>query len=86
MICIDALTGENIWSAHLKSNYNASPLFVNGNVWFFSVRGEVLAIKAGRKYEVVARNQMDSGIWSTPAVLRNTVILRTEKYLYSIGK
>jgi hypothetical protein len=28
---------------------------------------------------------MDSGIWATPAVLRNSVILRTQKYLYRIG-
>jgi outer membrane protein assembly factor BamB len=85
MMCIDAATGEEVWSTHVTSNYNASPLCINGNIWFFSVKGEVLVIKAGRKYEVVAQNQMDSGIWATPAILRNTVILRTQKYLYRIG-
>jgi outer membrane protein assembly factor BamB len=85
LMCIDAATGEDIWSTHVTSNYDASPLYVNGNVWFFSVRGEVLVIKAGRKYEVVAESQMDSGIWATPAVLRNSVILRTQQYLYRIG-
>lgn len=83
--CIDATTGEEIWSTHVTSNYDSSPLFVNGNIWFFSVKGDVLVIKAGRKYEVVANNQMDSGIWATPAVLRNSMILRTQKYLYRIG-
>jgi outer membrane protein assembly factor BamB len=83
--CLDAANGEEIWSKHLASNYNASPIYVNGNIWFFSVRGDVLAIKAGRKYEVVSENHMDSGIWATPAFLRNSVILRTEKYLYRIG-
>jgi outer membrane protein assembly factor BamB len=86
MLCIDASTGEEVWTTHQRANFNASPVFVNGNIWFFSVKGEVLAIKAGRKYEVVARNQMDSGIWATPAFLRNSVILRTEKYLCRIGK
>ena len=52
LMCIDAATGEEIWSTHVTSNYNASPLYVNGNIWFFSVKGEVLVIKAGRKYEV----------------------------------
>jgi hypothetical protein len=59
---------------------------VNGNIWFFSVKGEVMAIKAGRKYEVIAQNQMDSPIWATPAFLRNSVILRTAGYLYRIGQ
>jgi outer membrane protein assembly factor BamB len=85
LMCLDAATGKEIWSTHLTANYNASPVYVNGNIWFFSVKGEVLAIKAGRKYEVVAQNQMDSGIWATPAILRNSVILRTQKYLYRIG-
>ncbi len=85
LMCLDAETGEEIWSTHLTSNYDASPIYVNGNVWFFSVRGEVLVIKAGRKYEVVARNQMDSGIWATPAILRNSVIMRTQKFIYRIG-
>ncbi|HUX56418.1 MAG TPA: PQQ-binding-like beta-propeller repeat protein [Bacteroidales bacterium] len=86
MMCIDASTGEEIWSTHVRSNYDASPIYVNGNIWFFSVKGEVLVIKAGRKYEVVAQNQMDSGIWATPAILRNSVILRTQKYLYRIAQ
>ncbi len=85
LMCIDAATGEEIWSTHVLSNYDASPIYVNGNIWFFSVKGEVMVIKADRKYEVVAENQMDSGIWATPAILRNSMIMRTEKYLYRIG-
>jgi outer membrane protein assembly factor BamB len=86
MMCINALTGEEIWTSHQKANFNASPVYVNDNIWFFSVKGEVLAIKAGNKYEVIAHNQLDSGIWATPAFLRNSVILRTEKYLCRIGQ
>lgn len=85
LMCIDAATGKEVWSTHVKSNFNASPVFVNGNVWFFSVKGEVLVLKAGRKYEVVAQNQMDSGIWATPAVIRNSMIMRTQNYLCRIG-
>jgi outer membrane protein assembly factor BamB len=85
MMCIDAKTGEEVWSKHVTSDYDASPLFINGNVWFFSAKGEILVLKAGRKYEVVAQNKTDSGIFATPAVLRNSMILRTQNYLYRIG-
>jgi outer membrane protein assembly factor BamB len=85
MMCVDAATGEEVWTKHVTSSYNASPLFINGCIWFFSVKGEILVLKAGRIYEVVAQNQMDSGIWATPAVLRNSMILRTQNYLYRIG-
>jgi outer membrane protein assembly factor BamB len=85
LMCIDAATGKELWTERLRSDHNASPVFVNGVVWFFSIRGEVLAIQAGRNYKVITQNQMDSGIWATPAFLRNSVILRTEKYLCRIG-
>jgi outer membrane protein assembly factor BamB len=86
MMCIDAKTGSEVWSERQDANYNSSPVYNEGKIWFFSVKGDVLAIKAGRKYEIAARNTMDSGIWATPAFLRNSVILRTEKYLYKISK
>jgi outer membrane protein assembly factor BamB len=85
MMCLDAKTGEEVWSKHVTSDYDASPLFINGNIWFFSVKGEVLVLKAGRKYEVVAQNKMDAGIMATPAVLRNSIIVRTQSYLCRIG-
>ena len=57
---------KKYWATHVTSNYNASPIYLNGNIFFFSAKGEVVVIKAGRKYEVVAKSQMDSGIWATP--------------------
>jgi outer membrane protein assembly factor BamB len=86
LMCIDATTGKEVWSERLRTDHNASPVFAAGNIWFFSIKGEVLAIKADRNYEVVSRNQIDSGIWATPAFLRNSIILRTEKYLCRISK
>lgn len=84
MSCIDAATGEEVWSTRVTSNCNASPLYIDGNVWFFTVKGGVLVIKPGRKYELAAQNQLDSGIWATPAVVRNSMVIRTEEYLYRI--
>jgi len=83
--CIDAKTGEVIWEERQRSNFNSSPVWVNGNIWFGSVKGDVIAVKAGRTYKPVAQFTMESGIWGTPAILRNSVILRTEQFLYRIG-
>jgi outer membrane protein assembly factor BamB len=84
VMCIDASTGKEIWSERLRADHNASPVIAGGNVWFFSIKGDVLAVKPGRNYNVITQFQMDSGIWATPAFLRNSVILRTEKYLCRI--
>jgi hypothetical protein len=83
---LNGITGKEIWAERVTTHYDSSPVYINGNIFFFSVKGEVLVLKAGRKYEPVAKSQMDSGIWATPAALRNSVILRTQKYIYRIGK
>jgi outer membrane protein assembly factor BamB len=85
LMCIDAKTGKLIWSVHEKSNFNASPLYVNSNIWFFSAKGDIVVLKAGREYEIVAQIKTDSGIWATPAVLRNSIVLRSERYLSRIS-
>lgn len=86
MMCIDAATGEEIWSRHVMSNYNASPIYAAGTIYFFSVKGETLVIKEGRKLEIVAQNKLKDQIWATPAILRNNIIMRTDKYLCRIGQ
>lgn len=86
MMCIDAGSGKELWSVRLRSDHNASPVIADGIVWFFSVKGEVTSVRAGRKPDIVSRNQMDSGIWATPAFIGKSVILRTEKYLCRIEK
>jgi outer membrane protein assembly factor BamB len=85
MMCLDAKNGEEVWSKHVTSDYDASPLYINGNIWYFSAKGEILVLKAGRQYEVIAQSKTDSGIFATPAVLRNSIILRTQNFLYRIG-
>lgn len=84
--CIDAVTGKEIWSERLRSDHNASPVIAEDIVWFFSVKGEVTGVRTGRKPEIVSRNQMDSGIWATPAFVGKSVVVRTEKFLYRIEK
>jgi len=84
LICLDASTGKEIWTTHLKANFNASPVYAAGNIYLFSIRGEGLVIKPGRVLEIVAQNQLKDQVWATPAFLRNSIILRTDKYLCRI--
>jgi len=85
MMCIDASTGEELWQKHMNASYNASPLYIDGNIWFFSVKGDILVIREGRQFEQLGSYKMDYGIQATPAAIRNSLIIRTEKYLCRIG-
>ena len=85
MWCFDAATGEEVWTHRLRSEINSSPVYANGNIYFNTTRGETIVIKPGREFNIVAENKLDGEIWATPAILRNSMLLRTDKYLYKIG-
>jgi outer membrane protein assembly factor BamB len=84
MKCYDASNGEELWSHRLKDQFNSSPIYANGHIYFSSTRGETLVIKAGRELDIVAENRLDGEIWATPAFLRNSIIMRTDSHLYRI--
>lgn len=84
MLCLDTKTGETIWSEKLKGKYHSSPVYIAGHVYFNSTKGETLVVKEGREFEMVARNQLDGEIWTTPAVVDEAILMRTSKYLYRI--
>ena len=86
LLCIDAKTGKELYSLQLKQKYNSSPIFAGGNIYFTSVKGETMVIKPGDKLQVVAENKLSGGeVYATPAFVRNSILFRTDKYLYRIG-
>lgn len=83
--CIDAKTGEVLWTRRVKGKYNASPIYADGKLYFSSTRGKVMVLKHGPEYELLAENSLEGEIWATPAILRDRILIRTSKYLYLIG-
>ncbi len=81
--CMDAMTGETIWTERLKGKYNSSPVWADGKIYFSSTRGETTVIREGRSYERIALNTLDGEIWATPSFLRGSILLRTSKFLYN---
>ena len=82
--CLDALTGEVIWSQRLKGEYWSSPLYANGLIYCFSQTGEIPVFKAARELEIVAENKLNDGFVASPAVAGDSLILRSKTHLYRI--
>jgi hypothetical protein len=86
LFCLDAKTGKEIYSEKLKQKYNSSPIYAAGNIYFTSVKGEPMVIKAGDKLQVAADNKLTVGeVYATPAFVRNSMLFRSDKSLYRIG-
>jgi outer membrane protein assembly factor BamB len=84
-IAIDAKTGGPLYTKKLKNKYHSSPVYAGGRVYFTSVKGETLVLKAGRTLEILAENQLPGEIYATPAIVRNSIIIRSESTLFRIG-
>jgi outer membrane protein assembly factor BamB len=82
--CLDAMTGEPIWKEKLKGNFNASPIYAAGNIYFFNVKGECTIIKPGDTFQKVAENSLDGIAKAVPAFVGDKMIVRSYKYLYLI--
>jgi len=85
LACIESKTGTIVKSRKLKGNYNSSPVYAAGYIYFSSTKGETLVIKAGKDLETIAQNKLDGEIWATPAIVNNSMLMRTSKFLYCIG-
>jgi len=85
LFAIDAKTGAALYTKRLKDKYNSSPVYAGGRVYFTSVKGETLVLKAGRTLEILAENQLPGEIYATPAIANNSLIIRNESTIYRIG-
>jgi outer membrane protein assembly factor BamB len=84
--CCDAKTGEVIWAERIQGEFDASPIFSDGRIYCFSKDGLVPVFKADRKFELLAKNELDGGFMASPAVYKNSLILRSKTHVYRIGK
>ena len=82
--CLDAETGDRVWSARLGGNYSASPVFGDGKVYFASEDGKVTVVQAGEKLAIAGENQLAGTIKATPAIVGRAVFVRTDRHLYRI--
>jgi outer membrane protein assembly factor BamB len=83
--CLDAKTGQVHWQERLGGQFSASPLYADGKIYFQSEDGNGTVIKAGKKFEVLAKkNAMGERTFASYAVSDGALFIRTEKHLYRI--
>ena len=82
--CIEAATGNVIWTERMGGKYAASPIYADGRLYFCSQQGTTTVLKPGRTFEVLAANTLDDGFMASPAVSGKALFLRSKKNLYRI--
>lgn len=86
--CYDARTGARQYLQrvhHGGSGFSSSPVAADGRLYFASEDGEVVVVKAGPTFEVLATNVMREVIMSSPAISAGLIFIRTLGHLVAIG-
>ncbi len=86
---LDVKTGAVVWGPErLKTGaYSASPVLADGKLYVTSENeGLTTVFAAGPKLEVLAENALDDYCLSSPAVSNGQIFIRTDKFLWAIGK
>ena len=88
--CAKAATGEIVYEQRLEraGQIYASPLLADGRLYYVTRQGKTFVVAAKPQFEQLAVNDLnDRSIFNTsPAVAGNRLLLRSDKYLYCIGK
>ena len=83
-----ARTGERLWQERLgggSSGFTASPVAADGKLYFTSEEGDVYVLRAGDRYELLAKNALGEVTMATPAISDGRVFFRTKGHLVAVG-
>jgi outer membrane protein assembly factor BamB len=86
--CLDARTGKaHYQQQRLPRSYNfkSSPVGANGKLYLATEEGDVVVVRMGEKYEVLAVNTLSDQMFiATPAISGGSLYLRSQEALYCI--
>ena len=84
LYCYEASTGEVYWRERL-GKHHASPVRVDGLVYFINDDGQVNVIKPDTEFERVAGYELGENCYASPAISDGQVFLRGFEHLNCIG-
>ena len=88
--CFEAKTGKLMWQGRMgqaqRESFSASPVGVDGKVFFTNDAGETFVLKAGPEFELLRVNHLNARTLASPALVDGRWYFRTEQHLLSIGR
>jgi outer membrane protein assembly factor BamB len=83
--CLDAETGQHVWTEDLESPIWGSPLVCDGKVYQGTEDGFVRIFEVGKQAKKIAEHDMGSPVYSTAVYSNGTLYIMTRDKLYAIS-
>ena len=84
--CVEAKTGEVIWTERIGGGHSASPIYAAGKLYFSNEAGVVTVLAVGKKFTVLAKNDLGERTLASPAVADGALFIRTAGHLWRFQK
>jgi hypothetical protein len=86
--CYDAHTGKQVYKDErlgpAGTGFTSSPWAAGDKIFCLSEDGDTFVVQAGPQFKLLGKNSLGEMTLSTPALTRDSVIIRTETKLYRI--
>ncbi len=84
---LNIATGETVYTEQRlePGTYSASPVLADGKLYATSEDGVTTVYRAGRKFEIIAKNSLPGYTLSTPSISDGHLYIRAGGTLYAIG-
>ena len=85
--CFESKSGKKIYEERLDPDASiySSLVAADGKIYCGSEDGMVYVVKAGPRFEILARNSVGDPCFATPALSRGVLYFRTAASLIAIG-
>jgi outer membrane protein assembly factor BamB len=87
---LDAATGKVLYQGRLgvarREGFSASPVAVDGKVFFTNDEGETFVLRAGPTFELLHVNEIGERTLASPALVDGRWYIRTDRHLYAVGR
>jgi outer membrane protein assembly factor BamB len=87
---LDATTGRLSWQGRLgeatREGFSASPVVVDGKVFFTNDEGDTFVLAAGPTFRLLHVNRLGERTLASPALVEGRWYVRTERHLLAIGR
>jgi outer membrane protein assembly factor BamB len=88
--CFAAATGKLAWQERVgtarREGFSASPVAVDGKVFFTNDDGETFVLRAGPTFDLLHVNRIGERTLASPALVDGRWYIRTEAHVYAIGR
>jgi outer membrane protein assembly factor BamB len=83
--CLDAATGETVWTREIQGEVWSSPLVADGKVYVGTRAGQLSVFTADRQGKLLATMEMNSAIAGAPTAANGVLYISTANRLYALA-